>query len=151
VVDEYDRDGVTALEIAQEGEQWRDLAAGILVDAVQSDEGIEDEQPRLEPCDGLLEAATVGIEIEAQAGRGDHLDVELIEADGGGSTNAVEPAADDVQGVFGRIEQDAARVRHGESAQAAGAGGDGDGQIESEEGFAALWFAADNADGLFGP
>ena len=64
----------------------------ILVDAVQSDEGIEDEQPGLEPCDGLLEAATVGIEIEAQAGRGNHLDVE---ADAGSSTNPVEPEADD--------------------------------------------------------
>ena len=58
--------------------------------------------------DGLLETCAVGLEIEAQAGRGDHLDVEFGETDAGGGTDALEAATDDVQSVFGGIEQDAA-------------------------------------------
>ena len=69
----------------------------------------------------------------------------------GGGADAIEPAADDVECVLGGIEQDAAGVGHREAAQAGDAGGDGDGQIEGEEGFAALGLAADDADGLFGP
>ncbi len=62
-----------------------------------------------------------------------------------------EAAADDVQGVFGRIEQNAAAPRDREAAQAGRCRGDGDGQIEGEEGFAALGFAADDPDRLLGP
>ena len=69
----------------------------------------------------------------------------------GGGTDAVEAAADDVQRVFGGIEQDAAGRADREAAQAGGAGGDGDGQIEGEEGFAAFGLAADDPDGLLGP
>ena len=48
VVDDGDGDGVTALQFAQEGEQRRDFAADILIDAMQAHERIEDEQPRLQ-------------------------------------------------------------------------------------------------------
>ena len=118
---------------------------------MQADERIEDEQPRLQPGDGLIEARAVGLEIEAQAGRGDHLDVEFGEADAGGGTDAFEAAADDVQRVLGGIEQDAAGAADREAAQAGDAGGDGDREIEGEEGFAALGLAADDADGFLRP
>ena len=111
MVDDRDGDGVATLQFTQEGEQWRDIAADILIDAMQTHERIEDEQPRLQPGDGLIETCAVGLEIEAQAGRGDHLDVELGETDAGGGTDAFEAAADDVEGVFGGIEQDAAGAR----------------------------------------
>ena len=146
-----DGDGVTTLQFAQEGEQRGDVAADILIDAMQAHERIEDEQPRLQPGDGLLEPCAVGFEIEAQAGRGDHLDVEFGETDAGGGADAFEAATDDMQRVFGGIEQDAARARDREAAQAGSAGGDGDGQIEGEEGFAAFRLAADDADGFFRP
>lgn len=38
VVDAHDGSGVAAMEFAQEGEQSSDLAAGILIDAIQADE-----------------------------------------------------------------------------------------------------------------
>src|SRR5712675_1672661 len=59
----------------------------------------------------------------------DHLDVELGEADAGGGADAIDPAADDMERVFGGIEQDATRACDREAAQAADARGDGDGQI----------------------
>ena len=46
---------------------------------------------------------------------------------------------------------DTAGTAHREAAQAGDAGGDGDGQLEGQEGFAALGLAADDADGFFRP
>ena len=54
MVDDGHGDGMTPLQFAQEGEQWGDLAADILIDTVQPDEGIEHEQARLQPGDGLV-------------------------------------------------------------------------------------------------
>ena len=101
--------------------------------------------------DGFLETRAVGLEIKTKTGRGDHLDVEFGEASAGGGTDALEAAADDMRRVLGGIEQDPAGTLDGEAAQAGCSGGDGDGQIEGEEGFAALWLAADDADGVLGP
>ena len=151
MMDDRDGDGVTTLQVTQEGEQRRDVAADILIDAVQSHERIEDEQPRLQPGDGLIETGAVGLEIETQAGRGDHLDVEFGEADTGGGADTFEAATDDMERVLGGIEQDPAGTGDREAPQAGGAGGDGDRQIEGEEGFAAFRLAADDADGFFGP
>jgi hypothetical protein len=151
MVDDGDGDGVTPLQFSQEGEQRRDIAADILIDAMQADERIEDEQPWLQPGDGLLETGAVGLEIEAQTGGGDHLDVEFRESSTGGGTDAFEATTDDVQCVFGGIEQDAAGAADREATQTGDAGGDGNGQIEREEGFAALGLAADDADGMFRP
>ena len=151
MVDDGDGDGVAPLQFAQEGEQRGDVAADILVDAMQTHERIEDQQPWPEGGDGLLEPRAVGLEIEAQAGRGDHLDVEFGESDPGGGTDAFEALTDDMQRVLGGVEQHTAGALDGEAAQAGCSGGDGDGQIEGEEGFAALGLAADDADGFFGP
>ena len=151
VVDDGHGDGVTPLQFAQEGEQWGDLTADILVDAMQPDEGIEHEQAWLQPCDSLLEACAVSIQIEAQTGRGDYLDVEFRQRGAGGGTDALEAAANDVQGILGRIEQNAAGTCDREAAQAGRCRGDGDGQIEGEEGFAALGLAADDPHRLLGP
>ena len=151
MMDDRDGDGMTALQVTQEGEQRRDLAADILVDAVQTHERIKDEQPRLQPGDGLVEPCAVGLEIEAQAGRGDHLDVEFGESGAGGGADALKAAADDVQGILGGIEQDPTGTRDREATQAGCSGGDGCGQIEGEEGFAAFGLAADDADRLFRP
>jgi hypothetical protein len=151
VMDEDDGEAMAALQVAQVGEQRGDLAADILVDAVQAHERVEYEHPGLQPGDGLIEFGLIGFEIEPQAGRGDDLDVEVGQFDRGGGADAVEPTTDDVQGVLGGVEQHAPRVGHGEATQARPAGGDGDGQIEGEEGFAAFGLAADDAEGLPGP
>jgi hypothetical protein len=137
--------------VAQIGEQGCSLAAGVLVDAVQANEGIEHEQPWLQPGDGFVEPAAVGVEIEAQGRGGDHLHVEIDDRQAGGSADSIKPATDDVQCVLGGIYQDATGPWHAVATQTGGAGGDGDGQIEGEEGFTAFEFAADDADGLLGP
>jgi len=67
MMDDRDGDGITPLQFAQEGQQRRDVAAEVFIDAVQTDERIEDEQPRLQPGDGGVETCAICLEIEAQA------------------------------------------------------------------------------------
>jgi hypothetical protein len=78
VMDDEHGDAMPALQLAQVGEQRGDLAAGVLVDAVETYEWIEDEQARLQSGDGLGEVAAVGIQIEPDGRRGDDLDVENL-------------------------------------------------------------------------
>ena len=82
--------------------------------------------------DGCSRRMKRSLEIKAQAGRGDHMHVELGEVDAGSGTDAIDPATDDVESVLGGIEQDAARVAHREAAQAWAAAG-GDNQIEARK------------------
>jgi hypothetical protein len=90
-MDDEHGDGIASLQLAQVGEQRHDLADGVLVDAVQAHERIEDEQARLECGDGLLKAPAIRIEIEPDRGRGDDLDVEIGERDAGGGRDAFKP------------------------------------------------------------
>jgi hypothetical protein len=108
MMDDQHGNAVSTLQFAQIGEQRRNLAAGVLVDAVQAHEGIEDEQAWLQSGHGLGEVVAIGIEVEADSGRGDDLDVEIGECDAGGITDAIETASHDVQRVFGGVEQHAA-------------------------------------------
>src|SRR5271155_1828539 len=107
MVGEDDGDGMPPLQVPQIGEQWRHLAADVLVDLVEADEGVEDEQARFQTSDGLVETGAVGIEVEAQAGGGDHLDIEIGKIAAGGGADTVEPAPHDMQGILGGVEEDA--------------------------------------------
>ena len=151
VVHDEHGDAVPTLQLAQIGEQRRDLAAGVLVDAVQPHERIEDEQTGPQLVDGLGEVAPIGLEVEAQRRRGDDLDIEIGEHRAGGDSDAVEAAADDVQRILGGVKQDASGLGHDEAAQAGRAGGDRDSEVESQERLAALGLAADDSDGLLRP
>ena len=133
VMDDEHGNVMPALQLAQVGEQRGDLAAGVLVDAVETYERIEDEQARLQSGDGLGEVAAVGIQIEPNGGRGDDLDVEIGQRHTGCCRDAFEASAHDVQCVLGGEEQDATGTRHGEAAQTWDAAGDRDGEIQRQE------------------
>ena len=107
VDDEHGR-AMPALQLTQGGEQRRHLAAGILVDAVQSHERVEDQQARLQSGDGVGEVAAVGVEVEAQDRRRDHLDIEVGERAACGGRDAFEAPAHNVECILGGKEQDAA-------------------------------------------
>ena len=142
---------VLTLQGAKVGEQRRHFAAGVLIDAVQAHERIEDQEARLELCDGVFEALAVGGLVDSHRGGGDDMNVQILQIAPGGGADTLEPAAHDVQGILGRVQQHPAGTCDGEAAQARCARGDRDGQVQGEEGLAAFGFAADDSDGLFGP
>ena|SRR6185437_15787558 len=101
-------ESVPALKLAQVREERCDLAARVLVDPVQTHEGIEDQQARLQGGDRLLEEIAIPLEIESQRLCGDHLYIEGLEFAAGRMTDAVESRAHDVLGVLGGVKQHAA-------------------------------------------
>jgi hypothetical protein len=98
-----------------------------------------------------LQGLAVLAAIEAQHGYRNDVDVETLELDAGSICNAFEALAHDCGGVLGRKEQHGSRVPDGEAPQAGDACGNCHGEIEGKEGFTALGFAADDADGLSHP
>jgi hypothetical protein len=135
VVDENDGEMELSLKLAQ----------------VTEDRGVEEKEPRPEAVNGINEAFLVELGVEPKRRRGDRVDIELGEIELEMGADAFEASADDVQGVFGSVEEDSAFARDGKVSQARRAGGDGDGHIEDEEALATLGFASDDADGLVGP
>ncbi|HQP45073.1 MAG TPA: hypothetical protein PLV66_15510 [Thermoanaerobaculales bacterium] len=152
VVDQDDGDRVATLQLAEPVEQEGDVASGVLVGVMETDQGIEDEQSRLEPVEGGGQALLVLGVVEPEAGLGDQTEREPLEVvdpsdlgDAGGSV------LDGFRRVFGCIHQDVPLLTDGEASEAREAGSDSDSQLEGEPGFAALGRAADEADGLVCP
>jgi hypothetical protein len=133
---------ISPLQFAQQSQRRCNLAAGVLIDAMQAYERIQHQQRRFEFFDGMLEPVPIGLQIQPHGGGGDHLYVQLLQAHLGGDADALEPSAYDVQSVFGRVQQHPSGGRDREVPQAGGPGGDRDRQIQSQEGFAALGLAA---------
>src|SRR6185437_9844507 len=105
-------EGVLALKLPQVRQERCDLAARVLIDAVQTDEGIENQQARLQGGDCLLEELAIAFEVESQRLCGDHLYVESLELAAGRMADAFESCAHDVLRVLGGIKQHAARLTH---------------------------------------
>ena len=151
MVDQHHGAFEAALEVAQEAEDGGDLGDRVLVDAVQTDQWVEDQETWFDTLHGFHQALAVVAMVEAQDRDVDDGDVEGLEAGAGGTGDALEAAPHDVAGVLGGEQQDRSGLFGGEAAQAWDAGGHGDGEIERQEGLAALGFAADDTDGLLAP
>jgi hypothetical protein len=143
--------GVSALQLAQVGEQRGNFAAGVLIDAMQAYERIKDEQSRPQGLDRALQTLAIVLEIEPQCRYGDHLHIEGRQIAAGRGADAAESLAHDRLGVLGSIQEHATGLRHCEAPQGGPARGDRDGQVQGEEGFAALGLAADDADRALAP
>ena len=65
VVDEDDGEGIVALQSPEEGEELADIGSGVLICAVESDEGVEDEHLGPDVEEGSFEAALMVGLIEA--------------------------------------------------------------------------------------
>jgi hypothetical protein len=113
VMDDEHGNVMPALQLAQVSEQRGDLAAGVLVDAVETYERIEDEQARRQSGDGLGEVAAVGIQIEPDGRRSDNLDVEIGQRHTGCCRDSFEASAHAMQCVLRGKEQDATGTARG--------------------------------------
>jgi len=151
VMHEGDRGVVVALQRTQEAEQRGELTGGVLIDGVQAHERVEDEERGAQVSDRGTQCLAILFAIEPEAWHGDDMDIEGLEVSAGGMGNALEPPAHDWGGVLRGIEQHRPNLPDREAAQTGRSCGDRDGEIKGEEGFAALWLAADDADGLSHP
>ncbi len=134
------------LQRAKVRQQLGHFAGVVLVDAVKSHQGIQNEQPGPEPPGCLQEPRAVRIAIEPEHGRGDHVDLDLGEIETAMPGHSRDPLAHDRQRVLGQVDQDRPRLRHGVLAQARRAGGHREGHVQSQPCLGALGGTADHAD-----
>ena len=118
---------------------------------MQPYEGVEDEEHGPQRRDGFGESPLIGRQVEADSGGRDDVEVEVGEADVRRATDALEPVAHDVQGVLGGEEEHPTWASGGEAPETRDARCDRHGQVEREEGLAALGLAPHDANGLVGP
>ena len=84
VMDQQDGGLDAALEVAQEAEDGGDIRDSVLVDAVEADQGVEDQEARPDARHGVLQALAVVAVVETQDGHVDDGDVEGLEVGAGG-------------------------------------------------------------------
>lgn len=146
VMDDDDGDVVLALHLAEEREESGDITGAILVDAVQADEGIEEEDARSMGAKGAIDAAAIPVEIEAESGSGNDVERNASEVEPAVEAEAGEAELDVGGSVFGHVDECGSRIVHGEAAEAGGAAGDGECEVEGEPALAALGGTADDAN-----
>jgi hypothetical protein len=151
VVYEADGEVELALEAAEEAEEVADVCGGVLVSAVEADEGVEDEESGPYAVEGDAQAALVVEGVEAEADLGDEAEGEPVEVGASGGGDVADALSDVGGAVLGGEEKDGAGLLDAEAAEAGPARCDGDGEVEGEPGLARLGGAAHDADGVVGP
>jgi hypothetical protein len=150
-MNEHDGQVKLTLEFAQKGEQRADLRGVVFVDAMQTDQGIQDEQDGLVLLDGLSQALPVSGGVQSQGGCGDDFDGQCFKIHLSSASDPLEALTHHREGVFGWKDQHFAGAANWELAQTGCAGSHADGYIQGEKAFAAFGFAAKDANGLIGP
>src|SRR5271157_2259896 len=92
---------VLALQLAQVRKQTGDLAGIVLVDPVQSHEGVEQEQSRPQSTHGCGQAHLVALAVEPKAWRGDDVDGERGEVEPTVARDGGQALANDRKSILG--------------------------------------------------
>ena len=151
MVDEDDGEPEGAFEFAQVTEEFGDLHAVVLIDAVQAHEGIEDEETWLDASHGLLQSLAIDALVQAEDRLGDDMQVEPVHLEASALAEAFESVTDIGEGVLCEEDEGGPLVGDIESAQAWAGRGDGDGQVEGEPALPGFRLAANDAYGRAGP
>jgi hypothetical protein len=151
VVDDEHGDVVGALHLAEVAEERGDLPSVVLVDAVQSHERVEDEEPRCVLRHGVAETSLVMVAVETERGGEDEVHGQCGKVEAAMAADAFEARLDHGCGVLRHVEEDAPGVSDIEEAEARLAARDGERHLEREPGLATLRGAAEDADPCPGP
>jgi len=90
VVDEEEAERELALERPERAEERRDLGGGVLVDASDPDEGVEDEQTRRDLGDGGPQAGELVFLVEAEEWHVEEEQGRVLEGDAAHARDGVE-------------------------------------------------------------
>ncbi len=133
--------------MSEEAQQSGDVGSAVFVESVEADEGIQQQHLGLEGSEGLLERLAILLQVEAQTGCGDHVQVELVETQAAMLAQLVDAIPHGVQCVLGQVGDHGPRGIDLEALEAGGAGSHGDGHLQPEPGFAGFGRSPDDADG----
>ena len=132
VMDEDDGHFELSLELSEEAEECGDFGAGVFIGAMQSDEGVEEEELRFELFDGIDEPCSVGFEVEPEGGCVDDVEVEGLDVEAAMIADAEYPFFDHGGGVLGEVDKSGSLVVDLEMVEARGIRSDTDGDVQAE-------------------
>lgn len=118
---------------------------------MKSDEGIQNQEPGLEGLEGGIQSVPVTLEVEAEGGCGDDVEIEAGEGEAPVLAELGDAVAELGQGVLGEIDHGGPRGVDLEATEAGGAGGDRDREIQSQPGFTRFCGPSNDADGAGAP
>lgn len=151
VVDDEDRDRVLALHLAEEAEERGDVGAAVFVEAVESHQGIEQEELRTASREGPRETLLIGREIEPDGGCGDDVDIESREVERAMHADGTDALTDARERVLGEVDEGRAAIIDGEAIEKGRARCDADGHVEPEPALRAFGLSPAEPDGLVSP
>ena len=93
------------LQFPEVRQQRGDLRRVVFIDAMESDQRIQDEQDGPQILDGVGKALAIGGGIQPDGGRGDDIDSQGLKTHLSGAGDALQSLAHDSQGVLGGKEQ----------------------------------------------
>jgi len=130
----HDEDGGIELTLkrAQVSEDRGDRAGVVLVDAMNADEGIENDEARGVAPDGIAKACLIAPAIETKRRGGDDVDRSGGEIELSRAADAGEACLHGGGRVLSHVEENGPRIVDLERAKAARAGRDRDGEVERE-------------------
>jgi hypothetical protein len=145
VVDDENGDVVLALHLTQKGEEGGDIAGAVFVNAMKSDERVEQEQARSNRTEGASEARAIAVEIEAKRRGGDDLEGEGTDIQLAVAAESQETLLHGLGAILGEVEENGPGIVDGEATEARSRGSDGEGEIECQPALATLGCAANDS------
>jgi hypothetical protein len=106
--------------LAELAEERGHVGGGVLVRAVQPDEGVEEQQPRAQAFEGGVEAGAVERAVETQGGDGEQKPIEVGEAQVSRPGDRKQPVAQLLRAVLGAVGEHWTRAFHGDESAVAG-------------------------------
>jgi hypothetical protein len=145
-VDDDERQLEGSLEIAEVSQEPGDVLAAVFIPGVKTNQGIEDEEPGPEACDGGPEAQLIPLGVESHRRLGDDRHIEILKRDPPVTADGFEAAADLRESILGEVDEGGAGGFDAESIEGRGAGGDADREVETKPTFHRLRAASDHPD-----
>jgi hypothetical protein len=88
------------LQKPEVSQQFGHLSSVIFIDGMQADQRIEQQQPRPQPLGGLQKPVSVGLAIQSQRRRGDHMDLHADQLESAMSGHALDALPHGGQGIL---------------------------------------------------
>ena len=151
MMDDKDRQVVSALQGAQVAENRGHLARLVFVHLMQADKGVENKQTRRLTAHGFGEAMLISQQIQAHRGCGDDVDGQRVQVQTAMATKAEEPSFHQRRRIFGHVQQHAPGVTHGKRVETRRAAGHRHGHIQAHPTLTAFRQAANRSYAAMDP
>ena len=115
---------VSALQHSEVAEQRRDIGTGVFIAAVNSDQGVEQQEAGAKVGKARSKAVLIALEVEAQRRAADDVQVEGGDVELPVVADGLDTIADRAQGILGHVEQDGTLALDGKVPESQRSGGD---------------------------